>query len=377
MSSDQSSTRWSSPGSVLLIRFLSDIHLSVTDLFFVMFQVSILSPLGRNHYLNITPNNVVRLYPRNECGSESSLGTLKLRDLTPDDLAIAVPLPPAGRPVPISHTVGAGAGSASRSSVSLVSPVRPSAVRPVSSQSFSTPSRLNSPRVPYGSSPASAAVSTPRTSTRPQLQQNASYARPVLTPVNRPSAGAPSTALQRLPNNNFIGSGSPVIVNSRHSFIAGNQNLSGKTTTSSVAAARSSFDFPRTVSATAVASPGTSKFTFKRASAATPTTAVSDRSATCDGSSSLKSRYANAAAEANRQNQSSVSNGCHSATTVDKELPPADLWKTDGKSFVFSFFLFAFNVHLITAMRWHQFAAVCLVNSTDVTKPWCCVGDVS
>lgn len=48
--------------------------------------MGVLCPLGRNFYLNITPSNLVRLYPHKDAIREGSPTTLKIRELSSKDL---------------------------------------------------------------------------------------------------------------------------------------------------------------------------------------------------------------------------------------------------------------------------------------------------
>ena len=48
-------------------------------------QVAVLSPLGRNFYLNITPNNLVRLYLRADAVPEGSPTSVRIRELSSKD----------------------------------------------------------------------------------------------------------------------------------------------------------------------------------------------------------------------------------------------------------------------------------------------------
>ena len=48
-------------------------------------QVGVLSPLGRNFYLNITPNNLVRLYLHADAVAEGSPTSVKVRELSSKD----------------------------------------------------------------------------------------------------------------------------------------------------------------------------------------------------------------------------------------------------------------------------------------------------
>ena len=55
------------------------------EIFSLSVQVAVLSPLGRNFYLNITPNNLVRLYLRADDVPEGSLTSVRVRELSSKD----------------------------------------------------------------------------------------------------------------------------------------------------------------------------------------------------------------------------------------------------------------------------------------------------
>jgi len=61
----------------------------------------VLSPLGRNYYLNITPNNVVRIYSNMDSLPTGSPTSVRVRDLSPDDLNTNIlPMTITPRPSP-------------------------------------------------------------------------------------------------------------------------------------------------------------------------------------------------------------------------------------------------------------------------------------
>lgn len=108
-------------------------------------QVSLLSPLGRNYYLNITSNNVVRLYPRADLGA-SSHAAIKLGQLTASDLVIATPSCVTSPVLPSNRVEMAVVNNVPQSAAqSSVLPSRPNSYRPILSTS-STLRPLN-PRI--------------------------------------------------------------------------------------------------------------------------------------------------------------------------------------------------------------------------------------
>ena len=126
-------------------------------IFFLSFQVSVFSPSSRNHYLNVTPNNMVHLYGRNIGGDVKVLkfGDLTQEDLDPPPQPPPTPRTPGGDPqnrgptaglmAPSTPGINQGMGATPRGLLFNQTPRTPQMTHPVARGNPSNSSRFMTP----------------------------------------------------------------------------------------------------------------------------------------------------------------------------------------------------------------------------------------
>jgi len=289
---------------------------------FSSLQVSLLSPLGRNYYMNITPNNVVHLYPRYET-TGSLQSTIKLRELVSEDLEFAIPSPPSVTPaVPLCSI-----------------PLRSNQLRPQISKPdlASRPIASNYHRTPVRTILSPSSAVDPRSNIT-LLPLSSTIARPSSGVDNRMSLRTANDASNRSLTNSFACT--PVSINSRQYPVGEHRTLGEKPV---FAASSPSPIVSRSGSVLAQSSPGTPKFTFKRSVTSPPSVTVGQNTHSY-GSSLIRPTSSNSVDplgdRSNKVDDRSNSRlvAAKDTTAKSNESVSNDIWKAAGKLLTLSVF---------------------------------------